>query len=141
VLRDIHFRVDPGEMVALVGPSGAGKTTLMALLQRFHDPTLGAVLLDGVDIRRLRQNSVRRQIGVVGQDAPLFNESLRENISLELLERSGYYSTLVERQIRGLIGVDPRTGKDRRKGKDRRQGRDGRDSQKVVKAMPTMIPE
>jgi ATP-binding cassette, subfamily B, bacterial len=81
VLQDIDFRVSPGEMIALVGPSGAGKTTLMALLQRFHDPVRGAVRLDGVDLRRLRQNSVRRQIGVVGQDALLFNESVRENIA------------------------------------------------------------
>jgi ATP-binding cassette subfamily B protein len=81
VLRDLGLVVQPGERVALVGPSGAGKTTLMALLQRLHDPTAGAVLVDGVDLRRLRQRSVRRQIGVVFQDALLFNDTVRDNIA------------------------------------------------------------
>ncbi|MBD3241139.1 MAG: ATP-binding cassette domain-containing protein [Chitinivibrionales bacterium] len=81
LLHDIDFEVKPGEMVALVGPSGAGKTTLMALLQRFYDPRSGAVLVDGSDVRSLKQDQLRRQIGVVLQDAMLFNESVRENIA------------------------------------------------------------
>ncbi len=81
ILRGIDLHVLPGEMVAIVGPSGAGKSTLMALLQRFYDPTRGAILLDGCDLRQLRQMSVRRQIGVVLQDAVLFNESVRDNIA------------------------------------------------------------
>jgi ATP-binding cassette, subfamily B, bacterial len=230
-------------MIALVGPSGAGKTTLMALLQRFFDPTAGTIRVDGSDLKRLRQKSVRRQIGVVLQDALLFNETVHESIAYgrpeatreevvqaavaanahefilrlemgydtlvgergsrlsvgerqriaiarallkrppilildeatsaldaeleakvqealerlingrttfviahrlatvvnadrilvldggrivesgthdQLLERDGYYASLVERQVRGLIGVDRRSGEDRRQGEDRR---------------------
>ncbi|TAK06890.1 MAG: ABC transporter ATP-binding protein [Candidatus Manganitrophaceae bacterium] len=81
ILRQIDFYVRPGEMVALVGPSGAGKTTLMALLQRLYDPTSGAILVDGVDLRALQQRSLRRQIGVVLQEALLFNDSVRNNIA------------------------------------------------------------
>ncbi|MBE0599450.1 MAG: ABC transporter ATP-binding protein [Desulfuromonadales bacterium] len=81
ILRGIDLWVRPGEMIAIVGPSGAGKSTLMALLQRFYDPTSGVIRLDGIDLRRYKQKSVRRQIGVVLQDALLFNESLRDNIA------------------------------------------------------------
>src|SRR5205823_13509380 len=66
---------------ALVGPSGAGKTTLVSLLCRFYDPTEGAVRVDGVDLRDLKQKSLRRQLGVVFQDSLLFNESVRANIA------------------------------------------------------------
>jgi ATP-binding cassette subfamily B protein len=81
ILEEIHFRARPGQMVAIVGPSGSGKTTLMALLQRFYDPTGGAVTLDGRDLRNLRQKCLRRNIGVVMQDALLFNESVQSNIA------------------------------------------------------------
>lgn len=81
LLSGIELRVRPGELVALVGPSGAGKTTLMALLQRFYDPTEGAIRIDGIDIRQRRQISLRRQIGVVLQDALLFNDTVRANIA------------------------------------------------------------
>jgi ATP-binding cassette subfamily B protein len=80
-LSHVNLHAMPGEMIAIVGPSGAGKTTLMSLLQRFSDPTEGAVLIDGQDLRSLKQDSVRRQIGVVLQDAMLFNVSVRENIA------------------------------------------------------------
>ena len=80
-LEDIDLHVRPGELVAIVGPSGAGKTTLMALLSRLYDPSAGTVRIDGRDLRRLRQQSVRRHIGVVLQDAELFNETVRDNIS------------------------------------------------------------
>ncbi|HET7598959.1 MAG TPA: ABC transporter ATP-binding protein [Gemmatimonadales bacterium] len=81
VLRDIDLHVRPGEMVALVGPSGSGKTTLLNLLQRLYHPTAGRILVDGADIRRLTQKSLRRQIGVVLQDAHLFNDTVRANIA------------------------------------------------------------
>lgn len=80
ILRNIEIDVRPGQRIALVGPSGAGKTTLMALLQRFYDPTSGVIRLDGHDLRKLKQTSVRRNIGVVLQDAILFDDSVRANI-------------------------------------------------------------
>ena len=81
LINGIHLHVKPGEHVALVGPSGAGKSTLMGLLCRFYDPILGAVRIDGKDLRGLKQMSLRRHIGVVLQDGLLFNESVRNNIA------------------------------------------------------------
>jgi ATP-binding cassette, subfamily B, bacterial len=81
ILRNINLNVNKGEMIAIVGPSGAGKTTLMALLMRFYDPVKGSIEIDGLDIRKLKQNSLRKQIGVVLQDALLFNESVKDNIA------------------------------------------------------------
>jgi ATP-binding cassette subfamily B protein len=80
-LDGIDLTVRPGELVAIIGPSGSGKTTMMALLQRFYDPQEGAVRIDGHDLRTLKQRSIRRHIGVVLQDALLFNESVRANIA------------------------------------------------------------
>lgn len=81
ILRDVDVKVDSGEVVAIVGPSGGGKSTLMALLQRLYDPTQGVVRVDGIDIRTLRQRGLRQQIGVVLQDALLFNDTIRSNIA------------------------------------------------------------
>jgi ATP-binding cassette, subfamily B, bacterial len=81
VLRDVDLCVSPGEVVALVGASGAGKSTLMALLQRLYDPTSGSILLDGQELRDLKQRSVRSQIGVVLQEGMLFSDSIRDNIA------------------------------------------------------------
>ncbi|MGH7417277.1 MAG: ABC transporter ATP-binding protein, partial [Candidatus Rokuibacteriota bacterium] len=81
VLRAVDLEIAPGERVALVGLSGAGKTTLVHLLPRFHDPTEGAVLIDGIDVRRVRLRSLRRQIGFVPQDTVLFRTTVRENIA------------------------------------------------------------
>ena len=81
VLRDINLDVHPGEMVALVGPSGAGKTTLCNLVARFYDPTSGAVLLDGIDLRDSTAESYRRLLGIVEQDTFLFDGTIAENIS------------------------------------------------------------
>jgi ATP-binding cassette subfamily B protein len=81
LLSGINLHVKPGEMVAIVGPSGSGKTTLMALLMRFYDPRQGRVLVDGRDVRGLKQASLRRHIGVVLQDTLLFNDTLRANIA------------------------------------------------------------
>jgi ATP-binding cassette subfamily B protein len=81
ILDGIDLEVAPGEMIAIVGPSGSGKSTLLALLQRFYDPVEGTVRIDGRDLRRLRQRSLRTHIGVVLQDALLFNETVRDNIA------------------------------------------------------------
>ncbi|MGQ9525486.1 MAG: ABC transporter ATP-binding protein [Armatimonadota bacterium] len=80
VLRNVTFTARPGEMVALVGPSGAGKTTLVSLIPRFYDPTEGAVTIDGIDLRNVTQESLRRHIAVVFQDTFLFGTTIRENI-------------------------------------------------------------
>ncbi len=81
LLESISFESKPGEMTAIVGPSGAGKTTLMAMLQRFYDPVKGRVTIDGVDLKSMKQDELRRHIGVVLQDALLFNETIRDNIA------------------------------------------------------------
>jgi ATP-binding cassette subfamily B protein len=94
--EDVHFRyeqngrpligglslhVEPHRIIAIVGPSGAGKTTLMALLMRFYDPEMGRITIDGRDLRTIRQSSLRRNIGVVLQDPLLFNDTIRANIA------------------------------------------------------------
>jgi ATP-binding cassette, subfamily B, bacterial len=81
VLRDINLTAHPGETIALIGPSGSGKTTMATLLQRFYRVTDGAITIDGVDIRDMTQYSLRSQIGVVFQDAHLFNDTVRANIA------------------------------------------------------------
>ncbi len=81
VLKDIDLEIRRGETVALVGTSGAGKTTLSALLPRFYDVTSGGIALDGTDVRKLTLASLRRQIAIVTQHTFLFNDSVRNNIS------------------------------------------------------------
>jgi ABC-type multidrug transport system fused ATPase/permease subunit len=80
VLEDISFEARPGEMVALVGPTGVGKTTIASLISRFYDPVRGAVLVDGHDLRALTLRSLRSHIGMVLQDVFLFTGTVRENI-------------------------------------------------------------
>lgn len=81
VLRDISFEARPGEVVALAGPSGAGKTTLVDLLPRFIDPTRGRITIDGVDVREFQLRSLRSLFGVVSQDTVIFNDTVRANVS------------------------------------------------------------
>ena len=81
VLRDIELTVQAGQTVALVGRSGSGKTTLASLVPRFHDPQVGAVALDGVDIRDYALADLRRQVSYVGQDVMLFDDTIRANIA------------------------------------------------------------
>lgn len=80
VLHDINLVIEPGQTVALVGPTGAGKTTIANLVARFYDVSAGAVLIDGVDIRTVTQESLRRQMGLVPQDPFLFSGTIRDNI-------------------------------------------------------------
>jgi ATP-binding cassette subfamily B protein len=80
VLRDVSFTALPGQMLALVGPSGAGKTTITQLLCRLYDPQSGAVRINGVDVRGARLESLRRCVGVVSQDSYMFHDTIRQNL-------------------------------------------------------------
>ncbi|MCJ7824288.1 MAG: ATP-binding cassette domain-containing protein, partial [Anaerolineales bacterium] len=88
ILSGIDLHILPGETVALVGETGAGKTTLIKLLSRFHDPTEGRILVDGHDLRLVTQASLRSQMGVVLQDPFLFNGTVAENIRFGRLDAS-----------------------------------------------------
>ena len=81
VLRDVSLNVPAGSMVALVGESGGGKSTLTKLLPRFHDPVSGAVLWDGIDLRDANDIQFARQIALVTQETVLFNDTVRHNIA------------------------------------------------------------
>jgi ABC-type multidrug transport system fused ATPase/permease subunit len=80
VLHDVNLLIEPGQTVALVGPTGAGKTSIANLVARFYDVTSGAVLIDGIDVRNVSQRSLRAQMGLVSQDPFLFSGSIAENI-------------------------------------------------------------
>ncbi|MBR2532082.1 MAG: ABC transporter ATP-binding protein, partial [Lachnospiraceae bacterium] len=80
VLRDVSMEIRPGEKFALVGPSGGGKTTICHLIPRFYDVTEGAVLVDGIDVRKLTQASLRRNIGIIQQDVFIFAGTVMDNI-------------------------------------------------------------
>jgi ATP-binding cassette subfamily B protein len=81
VLRQLNLLVHPGEAIALVGASGAGKTTLVNLLPRFYDPQAGTILIDGIDVREVTLRSLRRQIGIVPQETVLFSGTIAQNIA------------------------------------------------------------
>ncbi len=81
ILSNINLKVAPGEIIALVGPSGAGKTSLVNLIPRFYDPISGEILIDGQNIKMLKISSLRKQIGLVPQETVLFGVSIRENIA------------------------------------------------------------
>src|SRR4029078_13680316 len=77
---NVSFQVEPGQLVALVGPSGAGKTTVTYLVPRFYDPQQGRVLIDGEDVRSVTQESLLAQVGMVTQDTFLFHATVRDNL-------------------------------------------------------------
>jgi ABC-type multidrug transport system fused ATPase/permease subunit len=81
VLRDVSFTVTAGQMIGVVGPTGGGKSTIMSLIPRFYDPSAGAILVDGVDVRDYRLQSLRDQIGYVLQETVLFRGTVRDNIA------------------------------------------------------------
>ena len=81
ILVNLSFEVKPGERVAIVGPTGSGKSTLIKLIPRFYDPTSGRILIDGIDIKNVKIKSLRKHIGIVHQDVMLFAGTIRENIA------------------------------------------------------------
>ena len=101
VLHDVNLEIAPGESVAFVGPTGAGKSTMAKLANRFYDPTEGRVLLDGVDIKTVTLRSVRSQLGVVPQEAFLFAGSIRTNLSFG---RTGVTDEEIEEAI-DVVGL------------------------------------
>jgi ATP-binding cassette subfamily B protein len=80
VLNNVSFEIQPGQTLALVGPTGAGKSTIVSLIPRFYDPTWGQVLIDGIDISEMRLASVRRNVSMVLQDTFLFAGTVKENL-------------------------------------------------------------
>jgi ATP-binding cassette subfamily B multidrug efflux pump len=96
ILRDVSFRVEPGQTMAIVGHTGAGKTTLISLLLRFYDIQRGEILLDGIDIRRIQLQDLRRQFGIVLQDPFLFSGTIESNVRLGT---AGIDRTVVEHAV------------------------------------------
>ncbi|UFU01455.1 ABC transporter ATP-binding protein/permease [Radiobacillus kanasensis] len=88
VLKNINFIANPGETVALVGPTGAGKTTIISLISRFYDPEYGQIFMDDIDLQTISKSSLREKVGVVLQDAHLFETTIRENIRYGRLDAS-----------------------------------------------------
>jgi ATP-binding cassette subfamily B protein len=105
VLRDVSFRVERGQTVALVGPSGGGKSTIAALVARLYDVTGGTVRVGGLDVRELTQQSLRAAVGVVPQEAHLFHATLRANLAYARPEATedAMWKALAEARIAGLV--------------------------------------
>ncbi|XBI16306.1 hypothetical protein VPH35_058585 [Triticum aestivum] len=87
IFRDLCLRIPSGKTVALVGESGSGKSTVIALIERFYDPDSGGIFLDGVDLKTLKLTWLRQQIGLVGQEPVLFNDTIRANIAYGKMEQ------------------------------------------------------
>ncbi|KAG8432250.1 hypothetical protein GDO86_016768 [Hymenochirus boettgeri] len=117
ILKDISFTVMPGQSVALVGPSGSGKSTIIRLLFRFYDINGGTIRIDGQDISKVRQETLRSHIGVVPQDTVLFNDTIRNNIrygrvsaSDEEVEEAAAAADIHQRILSFRDGYDTQTG-------------------------------
>src|SRR5215472_6405998 len=106
VLRDLSFAVEPGQKIAIVGPTGSGKTTIIKLLNRFYDVTGGSILVDGVDVREWDLHRLRRSIGLVQQDVFLFAGDVMENIRLGLTNLEEYQVREALRRAQALRFVD-----------------------------------
>jgi ATP-binding cassette subfamily B protein len=109
VLRDVSFQIQPGQMVALVGPSGAGKTTISSLVPRLYDVDTGSIRVGGVDVRDATLESLRDTIGVVSQDSHLFHQTIKENLLFARPEATEeeLRDALVAAQIAGLVDSLP----------------------------------
>ncbi len=109
MLRDVSFRVEPGQTLAIVGHTGAGKTTIIQLLLRFYDIQRGEILLDGVDIRELDVQDLRRLFGIVLQDPFLFTGTLETNVKLgtETIDRAGTERALREVGLGAFLDSQP----------------------------------
>jgi subfamily B ATP-binding cassette protein MsbA len=107
ILKDVSFEVQVGQMVAIVGLSGAGKTTLINLIPRFYDVTGGAILLDGVDVRDVRVQSLRAQIGMVTQETVLFDDTIANNIAygMPLASQEAIVAAATAANAHGFIGA------------------------------------
>ena len=117
VLNDLNLQIPAGQTICLVGPSGVGKSTLLALLLRFYDPNSGAVEIDGVDLRRFSLESLRRQIALVPQDAWIVDGTIRDNIAFgqasvtdEAVERAARVAIVEEFVKRLPLGYDTVVG-------------------------------
>jgi ATP-binding cassette subfamily B protein len=105
IIQGISFEIKPGELVALVGPSGAGKTTISQLLARLYDPTSGSIKINGTDLRDAKLDSIRELVGMVTQDSHLFHESIRDNLMFAKANASDkqIYAALKSAQLAELI--------------------------------------
>ena len=109
MLQDVNLSIRAGETVALVGPSGAGKTTLCSLPPRFYDTAAGRITIDGIDIRDMTPQSLRSHIGIVQQDVFLFDGSIRENIAYGRLDAadSDIMKAVSRAQLEDLVASLP----------------------------------